>query len=141
GLTGSLQSLFRRQTRQRRAVEGVTFSIHAGEIVGFLGSNGAGKTTTLKMLCGLLYPSGGQATVLGFTPFQRQPSFLRRIALVMGQKSLLWQDLPAMEMLLLHRDIYALSAAAFRRNLDELASLLAVADLLHVQVRKLSLGE
>src|SRR5947207_7818559 len=80
GLAGSLQSLFRRRTLQRRAVESVTFSIHAGEVVGFLGPNGAGKTTTLKMLCGLLYPSSGRATVLGCTPFERRPAFLRRIA-------------------------------------------------------------
>src|SRR5690349_16264516 len=79
GLRGSLQSLIRRRTLQRTAVDAVSFAIQPGEIVGFLGPNGAGKTTTLKMLCGLLYPSGGQATVLGCTPFRREHAFLRRI--------------------------------------------------------------
>ncbi len=141
GLRGSLQSLFRRQTLQRQAVDGVTFAVGEGEIVGFLGPNGAGKTTTLKMLCGLLYPSAGRATVLGFTPSRREHPFLRRIALVMGQKSLLWNDLPAMEMLLVHKEMYSLADAPFRRNVAELAALLSVEHLLDVQVRKLSLGE
>ncbi len=141
GVRGSLGSLFRRRTLQRHAVEGLTFRIARGEVVGFLGPNGAGKTTTLKLLCGLLYPSGGRATVLGHTPFRREHDFLRRIALVMGHKGLLWQDLPAMEMLLAHKEIYDLPEAAFRRSLTELSELLAVQDLLHVQVRKLSLGE
>ncbi len=79
--------------------------------------------------------------MLGFTPFRRQHDFLRRIALVMGQKSLLWSDLPAMEMLLVHKEMYSLADAPFRRNVAELAALLAVEPLLHVQVRKLSLGE
>jgi ABC-2 type transport system ATP-binding protein len=141
GIRGSLGSLFRRRTLQRHAVEGLTFRIARGEVVGFLGPNGAGKTTTLKLLCGLLYPSGGRATVLGHTPFRREHAFLRRIALVMGHKGLLWQDLPAMEMLLAHKEIYDLPERTFRRSLAELAELLSVQDLLHVQVRKLSLGE
>ncbi|HEU5315426.1 MAG TPA: ATP-binding cassette domain-containing protein [Chloroflexota bacterium] len=141
GLTGSLQSLFRRRTLTRTAVDGVTFSIQAGEVVGFIGPNGAGKTTTLKMLSGLLHPSGGEARVLDFTPHERRHAMLKRIALVMGQKSLLYHDLPAMEILLLHKEIYDLPDAAFRRNLDNLAALLDVTHLLGVQVRKLSLGE
>jgi ABC-2 type transport system ATP-binding protein len=141
GLRGSLQSLFRRQTLETRAVDGVTFSIAHGEVVGFLGPNGAGKTTTLKILSGLLYPSAGRVRVLGAVPFERNPAFLRRIALVMGQKSLLWDDLPAMEMLLLHKEIYGLDGGEFSRNLDELAGLLDVGHVLRVQVRKLSLGE
>jgi len=141
GLRGSLASLFRREVRETRAVDGVTFTIDAGEIVGFLGPNGAGKTTTLKMLCGLLYPSGGAATVLGHTPARREPEYLRRIALVMGQKNMLWWDIPALETLILHKEIYALEEATFKCTVDELAELLGVADLLRVQVRKLSLGE
>ncbi len=90
GLRGSLLGLVARQTRETRAVDDVSFSIAAGEIVGFLGPNGAGKTTTLKMLCGLLYPTAGHATVLGHIPAQRSHDLLRRIALVMGQKNMLW---------------------------------------------------
>ena len=141
GLRGSLVSLVRRQTLETRAVDGVSFSIEAGEVVGFLGPNGAGKTTTLKMLSGLLYPSGGSATVLGHTPSRREPAFLRKITLVMGQKTMLWWDIPAMETLLVHKEMYSLSDAVFRRTVDELAEMLEVGHLLRVQVRKLSLGE
>lgn len=141
GLRGSLTSLLRRQTLEKVAVAGVSFAIEAGEVVGFLGANGAGKTTTLKMLCGLLFPSDGTAGVLGHTPSRREPAFLRRISLVMGQKNMLWWDLPAMETLLLHKEMYALPERQFRRTVDELAAMLDVGPLLGIQVRKLSLGE
>ena len=141
GLLGSVKSLLRRQTLETHAVDGVTFSIQAGEVVGFLGPNGAGKTTTLKMLCGLLYPSGGRATVLGHTPARREPAYLRQISLVMGQKNMLAWDIPAFETLLLHKEMYSLSYTVFRRTVDELAEMLDVSHLLRVQVRKLSLGE
>lgn len=141
GLRGSLKSLLRRETLETCAVDGITFSIEEGEIVGFLGPNGAGKTTTLKMLSGLLQPTRGEAQVLGHTPFRREPAYLRRISLVMGQKTMLWWDIPAMETLLLHQEIYGLPRAEFRRTVDELAQMLEVEHLLPVQVRKLSLGE
>jgi ABC-2 type transport system ATP-binding protein len=141
GLRGSLAGLLRRETLETHAVADISFAIEAGEIVGFLGPNGAGKTTTLKMLCGLLYPDGGRADVLGYTPARRQPAFLRQISLVMGQKSMLTWDLPAIETLLLHKEMYSLSEADFQRNLDQLVDILEVQDLLRVQVRKLSLGE
>jgi len=141
GLRGSLGSLLRRRTLEKAAVAGVSFAIEAGEVVGFLGANGAGKTTTLKMLCGLLYPSRGTASVLGHTPARREPAFLRRISLVMGQKNMLWWDIPAMETLLLHKEMYGIPAAQFRRTVAELAAMLDIEQLLHVQVRKLSLGE
>jgi ABC-2 type transport system ATP-binding protein len=141
GLRGSIVGLIRRQTLETRAVDDVSFEIEAGEIVGFLGPNGAGKTTTLKMLCGLLYPSSGDARVLGYTPARRDAAFLRRISLVMGQKTMLWWDLPAMETLLLHKEMYGLSTSVFDRNVATLAEILEVNHLLRVQVRKLSLGE
>ena len=141
GLWGSVKSLVRRQTLQTQAVAGVSFAIEEGEIVGFLGPNGAGKTTTLKMLCGLLYPSGGTARVLGHVPVRRERAFLSRIALVMGQKNMLWWDIPAMETLLLHKEMYNLPQAQFRRTVADLAEMLEIERLLRVQVRKLSLGE
>src|SRR5690242_1818453 len=95
GMGGALRGLVRREWRETRAVDGVSFAIGAGEIVGFLGPNGAGKTTTLKMLCGLLYPTAGQVAVLGYTPARREAAYLRQIALVMGQKNMLWWDIPA----------------------------------------------
>jgi ABC-2 type transport system ATP-binding protein len=141
GLRGSIAGLLRRQMLETQAVADVSFQIDSGEIVGFLGPNGAGKTTTLKMLCGLLYPSGGQAHVLGHTPARREPAFLRQISLVMGQKSMLVWDLPAIETLLLHKEMYSISEADFQRNVKQLAEILEVTELLRVQVRKLSLGE
>ena len=141
GLIGSIKSLFRREMLEKEAVDGVSFAVDPGEVVGFLGPNGAGKTTTLKMLSGLLYPTGGTALVLGHVPFRREHAFLRKITLVMGQKGMLWWDIPAMETLLVHKELYSLADADFRRTVDELAEMLEVAHLLHVQVRKLSLGE
>jgi ABC-2 type transport system ATP-binding protein len=141
GLGGAVKSLFRRQYETRLAVDEITFSINRGEVVGLLGPNGAGKTTTLKMLSGLLYVTSGDLEVLGSTPSDRKHDYLRRIALVMGQKTMLWWDVPAMESLLLHKDMYGLSTKEFDRNVAELAELLDVQDLLNVQVRKVSLGE
>ncbi|HEY3560546.1 MAG TPA: ATP-binding cassette domain-containing protein [Kribbella sp.] len=141
GLGGALKSLVRRKYETRLAVDKVTFSIERGEVVGLLGPNGAGKTTTLKMLSGLLYTTSGELEVLGHTPSDRKHDYLRRIALVMGQKTMLWWDVPAMESLLLHKDMYGLSTAEFDRNVAELAELLEVGHLLNVQVRKTSLGE
>ena len=141
GLLAALRGVVRRTTETRLAVDAIDLTVRAGEVVGLLGPNGAGKTTTLKMLSGLLYPTSGHLDVLGFAPSERDVEYLRRIALVMGQKSMLWWDVPAMDSLLLHKDMYGLTDAAFRASVDELAALLEVEDLLTVQVRKLSLGE
>jgi ABC-2 type transport system ATP-binding protein len=94
GFSGSVKSLFKREYRDVKAVDGISFDIHPGEMVAFLGPNGAGKTTTLKMLSGILYPTSGEVQVLGFTPQKRQPEFQKQISLVMGQKNQLWWDLP-----------------------------------------------
>lgn len=141
GLRGSLQSLFRRQYKTVKAVDGVSFNIDQGEVVGFLGPNGAGKTTTLKCLAGLLYPTSGNITVLGSTPHRRERDFLSRITLVMGQRNQLMWDLPAMETFLVNQAIYNISESQFRESLDELVELLGLEPLLNKQVRKLSLGE
>jgi ABC-2 type transport system ATP-binding protein len=141
GLLGALRGLFRREYKEVRAVENVSFSIEPGEIVGFLGPNGAGKTTTLKMLSGLIYPTSGAATVLGHVPWQREDAFRRRFALVMGQKNQLWWDLPAADSFQLHREIYGLQPDRFQRTLDELTELFGVGQLTRQPVRELSLGE
>ena len=141
GILNALRSVVHRTYESRLAVDRVDLEIRRGEVVGLLGPNGAGKTTTLKMLAGLLYPSGGDLDVLGFRPSDRKPDYLRRISLVMGQKTMLWWDVPAMESLLLHKEMYALTTAEFDESLGELASLLDVESLLGVQVRKVSLGE
>lgn len=141
GLLGSLQGLFKREYKDVKAVGGVSFAIEPGEMVAFLGPNGAGKTTTLKMLSGLVYPTAGNAEVLGFTPSKREDAFRRQFALVMGQKNQLWWDLPASDSFQLHREIYSLPKADFDRTLAELTGLLGVEKLTRQAVRELSLGE
>ncbi len=141
GLAGTLKSLYTRQTVSVQAVKGVSFTIEPGEIVGFLGPNGAGKTTTLKMLSGILYPTSGRATVLGYTPWERKNPYLRQVSLVMGQKNQLWWDLPAVDSFLLLKEIYELPDAVYQKRVTELTALLELGPLLSTQVRKLSLGE
>lgn len=141
GLSGSLKDLFSPIHEQKQAVKDVSFVLDEGELVGFIGPNGAGKTTTLKMLSGLLYPSGGEVRVLGFDPWKREYDFLRQISLVMGQKNQLWWDLPAVESFNLARDIYAIPQNTYKKTLDKLVDMLDIGDVLNVQVRKLSLGQ
>jgi ABC-2 type transport system ATP-binding protein len=141
GLKSSIKNLFYRQKLTKQAVDGISFEIEAGEMVGFLGPNGAGKTTTLKMLAGILHPSGGQADVLGFTPWERKKAFKMQFAIVMGQKNQLWWDLPANESLYLNKCIYEIDDHTYQSTLAELTELLDVKELLNVQVRRLSLGE
>ncbi|MHC5109731.1 MAG: ABC transporter ATP-binding protein [Planctomycetota bacterium] len=141
GLGASIKSLFKRTYKEVRAVDGISFDIEPGEMVGFLGPNGAGKTTTLKMLSGLIYPAGGTATVLGYTPWERKNEYRRQFALLMGQKNQLWWDLPAAESFRLHKEIYGISDSSFRTVQGELTELLDVGHLIHQPVRELSLGE
>jgi ABC-2 type transport system ATP-binding protein len=141
GLKASLRSLVHRQTKSVTAVDAVSFSIEPGEVVGFLGPNGAGKTTTLKMLSGLLHPTGGQCSVLGFEPKGRPAGLLRQITLVMGNRNQLQWDLPAMDSFELNRAIYRIPRPEFTALRDELIELLDVGDLVTKPVRNLSLGE
>ena len=141
GFGGALKGLIHRQYEQTVAVKEVGFTVEEGELVGFLGPNGAGKTTTLKMLAGLLYPTSGSATVLGYVPWERADGYRRQFALLLGQKNQLWWDLPARESLELNSKIYGIPAAQFTRTVDELTTLLNVKDKLNVAVRELSLGE
>src|SRR5262245_40385064 len=141
GLLAATKSLVRRKTRAVRAVDAISFDIPHGEIVGFLGPNGAGKTTTLKMLSGLLYPTGGEARVLGHVPSKRAKAFLRRITLVMGNRNQLQWDLPALDSFELNRAIYRIPREDFTPLRDELIELLDVGDLVRKPVRQLSLGE
>ncbi|HWH23465.1 MAG TPA: ATP-binding cassette domain-containing protein, partial [Candidatus Limnocylindria bacterium] len=141
GLRASVRSLVRREHRDVNAVAGVSFDIAPGEVVGFLGPNGAGKTTTLKMLAGLLYPSAGEVSVLGYDPSRRQPDYLRRMTMVMGNRNQLQWDLPALDSFELIRAIYRLQPEDFRRARDEYIELLDLGELVRKPVRNLSLGE
>ena len=141
GFGGAIKGLFHRRYEQLVAVNEVSFKIEPGELVGFLGPNGAGKTTTLKILAGLLYPTGGSARVLGYVPWERADGYRRQFALVLGQKNQLWWDLPARESLELNAKIYGIPADRFERTVAEMSELLAVQDKLNVSVRELSLGE
>ena len=141
GLRAAAKGLFKRQWRDVRAVDSISFEIGAGEVVGFLGPNGAGKTTTLKMLSGLLYPTGGEARVLGHVPSKRERDYLRRMTLVMGNRNQLQWDLPALDSFELNRAIYRLPRDQFQATRDELIELLDIGDLVRKPVRQLSLGE
>ncbi len=141
GLRAALRSLVKRKTRQVSAVDDLSFTVNTGEVVGFLGPNGAGKTTTLKMLSGLLHPTGGQVRVLGHEPFQRERDYLRRITLVMGNRNQLQWDLPALDSFELTRAIYRIQPEPFLEQRDELIDLLDLGDLVNKPVRNLSLGE
>jgi ABC-2 type transport system ATP-binding protein len=141
GLRAALRSLIRRRQREIPAVDGISFDVAPGEVVGFLGPNGAGKTTSLKMLSGLLYPTGGVASVLGYVPSRREKAFLRQITLVMGNRQQLEWDLPALDSFELNRAIYRIPEPDFRRTRDELIDLLELGDLVNKPIRNLSLGE
>ncbi len=141
GFLSAVRSVFHRTFREVQAVDRVSFTVEPGEIVGFLGPNGAGKTTTLKMLAGLLHPTSGRAKVLGRVPWRRESDYLRRISMLMGQRSQLQWDLPAMDSFLLHAAVYDIAKDDYRRTLDELVEMLDLGDVLRKQIRTLSLGE
>jgi ABC-2 type transport system ATP-binding protein len=141
GLAASLKSLVRKTYVEVAAVRDVNFSIQPGEMVGFIGPNGAGKTTTLKMLAGLLHPTSGDAAVAGYTPWSRKPEFLRRISMVLGNKSQMIWDIPPLDSFRVVGEIYGISAGAYRQTLDELIEMLDMKELLTRPVRNLSLGE
>src|SRR5437762_9443311 len=115
GVLAALRSLIRRRTREIVAVDDISFDVAPGEIVGFLGPNGAGKTTTLKMLAGLLHPTAGEATVLGYIPWRREKEYLRRISMVMGNRSQLIWDIPAIDSFLVNQAVYRIPEQQFRQ--------------------------
>ncbi|MBL8048618.1 MAG: ATP-binding cassette domain-containing protein [Chthonomonas sp.] len=141
GLAGAVKSLFWRERNEIQAVKGVSLEIKEGELVGFLGPNGAGKTTTIKMLAGILFPSGGEAEVLGYKPFDRRPEMLREISLVMGNKQQLWWDLPAWDSFVMYRELYDIDRKVFDQRAERLIAALDLGEKVNTQVRKMSLGE
>ncbi|MEW6085018.1 MAG: ATP-binding cassette domain-containing protein [Chloroflexota bacterium] len=141
GFSAAVKGFFKRKYKDVKAVQEVNFSIEQGEVVGFLGPNGAGKTTTLKMLAGLLHPTGGSANVLGFTPWELKPEYLRSMTLVMGQRNRLSWDIPAADSYLLNQAIYRIPDEEYKKTYKELDELLELEPLMKKPVRNLSLGE
>jgi len=134
-------SLFKRVKEKKEAVKELSLEIEEGEFVGFLGPNGAGKTTFLKILSGIIYPTSGEAKVLGFTPWERDYDFLKSIAIVMGQKNQLWWDLPTMDSFVLLKEIYDIPEKKFKNNVDLMVETIGMKDLLYKRLRNMSLGE
>ncbi len=141
GRFGAVRSFFSREATQVRAVDGISFGIEPGELVGYLGPNGAGKSTTIKMLTGLLVPSGGEVVVNGRIPHKDRQQYVARIGVVFGQRTTLWWDLPVIESLELLRHVYKVPIDRFQKNLAEFTEMLEMAPFLHTPVRSLSLGQ
>jgi ABC-2 type transport system ATP-binding protein len=141
GFLGSLQSLINREKVAKHALQDISLEVQEGEILGLIGANGAGKTTLTKILAGIIHPTQGEVSVLGYNPWSRANDYRRRMSLIMGQKQQLWWDLPAMDGFLLLKEIYQIPSQDFKERVDYLSNKLNVKDLLNVQVRKLSLGE
>jgi ABC-2 type transport system ATP-binding protein len=141
GLSGSLRALIKPEYSSIEAVHSLSFRMEAGELLGFIGPNGAGKSTTIKILTGILHPSGGDAKVLGFTPWSERQKLAYQIGTVFGQRPQLWYHLPAMDTFLLFGKIYELDDRETRKRIDYLSDAFEIRDLLDVPVRKLSLGQ
>jgi ABC-2 type transport system ATP-binding protein len=141
GPLGAVRALLAREYRDVRAVDGVSFRLEAGEVVGYIGPNGAGKSTTIKMLTGILVPSGGRIVVDGRVPHQQRVEHARRIGVVFGQRTQLWWDLPTIESFELLRHIYRIPERSWKANLTTFHDLLELGPFLETPVRQLSLGQ
>lgn len=141
GLKGALKSLVSRKQKIVRAVDGVSFKIEKGEMVGFIGPNGAGKSTAIKMLTGILYPSSGSIKVLDYVPFEQREQYTKHIGVVFGQRTQLWWDLPVIESFKLLRHIYEVPKKKFENELKKFIKVLGIEEILLTPVRKLSLGQ
>jgi ABC-2 type transport system ATP-binding protein len=136
-----LDGLFNRKYKEFIALDGISFEISDKELIGFIGPNGAGKTTTMKILSGILYPTSGQVSVLGYVPFKKNHDFLRQIGFVMGQKNQLLWDLPPIDSYKLNKEIYEIKDHDFKKNLQELTDLLEADEIIFKPVKTLSLGQ
>lgn len=141
GVWGGIQNLFVRKYRELKAVDGISFSIKTGEMVGYIGANGAGKSTTIKMLTGILVPTGGVVLSNGFVPFKERRSYTRTIGVVFGQRTQLWWDIAVIESFHLLKKIYGIPERDYQSRLETFEQVLDLKPLLHTPVRKLSLGQ
>ena len=141
GLTGAVKDLFHREYRTVKAVDGISFSIEKGEIIGYIGPNGAGKSTTIKMLIGILVPTNGKIDVNGIEPYKHREVNAKRIGVVFGQRTQLWWDIPVSETLSLMRYIYDVPEKQYLENLKTFSDILGLDKFIHTPVRQLSLGQ
>ena len=141
GLMNAFKSLIKRNYKEIKAVDNISFEIEKGEIVAYIGPNGAGKSTTIKMLTGILKPDNGYIRVDGFNPFIDRVKYVKNIGVVFGQKSQLWWDIPVEDSFLLLKDIYKISDKEYEKTKEELVELLNLKEFLNTPVRQLSLGQ
>jgi len=141
GAAAALFSLFRREYTEIHALEGISFTVEKGEVVGFVGPNGAGKSTAIKIMSGILMPDSGECTVLGMCPWKTRQKYVSHIGVVFGQRTQLWWDVPVQDSFELLKDIYQVDEKRFRENLGELSKILELEPLLSVPLRQLSLGQ
>lgn len=141
GLAGSLKGLFHRKSVTKYALKNVNLKAHPGEILGLIGANGAGKTTLVKILSGIIHPTAGEVSVIGFKPWERSNHYRKQMSLIMGQKNQVWWDLPALDSFLLLKEIYQIDDKTYHDNVNYLSEMLGLTKHLKTQVRKLSLGE
>jgi ABC-2 type transport system ATP-binding protein len=141
GVWGALAGLVQRRTHTVTALDGISFSVNKGELLGYIGPNGAGKSTTVKTMSGILVPDSGRVDILGYTPWKQRQALVSRLGVVFGQRTQLWWDLPVMDSFLLLRDIYCVPQNDFKQSCDEMITLLDLKDLLDMPVRQLSLGQ
>lgn len=141
GIRGALHAFLGRRAEDRLALTPLDLEIAPGEVVGLLGPNGAGKTTLVKLCCGLIRPTTGTVNVLGHEPARRRAEFLKTIAVVFGQKSMLWWDVPTIDSMLVHKAMYGLDGPTYRHRVGELTEVLSLHEIIDVPVRRLSLGE
>ncbi|MDR2615262.1 MAG: ATP-binding cassette domain-containing protein, partial [Oscillospiraceae bacterium] len=141
GLPAALKALFRREYAEVRALDGVSFSVAEGEIVGYIGPNGAGKSTSIKVMSGILVPDGGECRVMGYTPWERRREYVRHIGVVFGQRTQLWWDVPIIDSFELLRDIYKVPPPEYARNLEMLTETIGLREFINTPLRQLSLGQ
>ena len=141
GIWNSVKGFWQRQYEEKIALHPTTLEIAGGQIVGLVGANGAGKTTLLKLLSGLIYPTQGEANILGYSPWSRDNNYLRQMSILLGQKAQLWWDIPAADSFALLAKIYDIDSIEAKKRVQELAEMLQCTEQLHIQLRRLSLGE
>src|SRR5690606_19543232 len=134
GLKSSLKSLFVRKKIEKKALKNINLTINDGEIIGLIGANGAGKTTLTKILSGIIYPTSGEVSVLGHTPWLRKNAYRKQMSVIMGQKAQLWWDLPALDGFLLLKEIYQIPDKQYQESLQYLSDCLMIKDQLKTQV-------